>query len=139
MMRALVAVLLAVSTFIAVAQRIDSVRIFRTSPPVSYTTAGAEAAAWHHLKSRTPSVAVPAEYLDGLNDALRSARPRKHDPRKLPGTIHVGFAYVGRAPYAFCLLDDLSGAIDLTNRREFPIEDLSKRILLRLALLELRP
>lgn len=137
MMRALAVVLLAICTITAVAQRIDSVRIFRAAPPASYTTAGAEAAAWFHLKNRTPSVAVPLEYLDGLNEVLRSAQPRKHNPRKLPGTIHVGFAYVGRAPYAFCLLDDLSGAIDLTNRREFPIEDLSKRLLLRLALSEL--
>lgn len=116
------------------AQVIDSIRVFKGVRMEALATPSAEAAAWRLLRARAEHVVVKGEDLDGLNNVLAERAPLPHAPTQLTDVTQLGFAYIGKAPHAFCIADGAGLVVDLTTRRYFPITDMLDRTKLRLLL-----
>lgn len=113
------------------AQRIDSVRIFRAIPTTAYNTSSAESMAWRLHRERAAFVAIPRSAMDKVNQALTRKRPAKHVHRGLPSLSHLGFAFIGKDAHVVAITEDLSLLVDLTGRRQVPLSDPLDRLALK--------
>lgn len=119
--RALLSLAFALCAMLLHAQHIDSVHVFKSLPPGSYTSATANAMAWQLHRNNAPHTTVKGSEMSAVTEALKEYTPTRHVYRPLPELTNLAMAFAGGRPLAFAVADDMDLVIDLTARTEYRI------------------
>lgn len=119
------------------AQHIDSVQVFRSIPVDRYTAASAEGTAWRLHHAHAPYVTIGPAALRSLNEELEQRRPAELRRTELSSLAYLGLVYSRGAVHVAGILGDLDVVVDLTARREIPLDTWMDRLELKALLVSL--
>ncbi|MBK9600083.1 MAG: hypothetical protein IPO60_17620 [Flavobacteriales bacterium] len=120
-----------IGTVDALAQRIDSIHVFKQLPPRKYTSASANAMAWKLYRSHVPCTVVKGQQMSTAGEAMKSYAPARHIFRDLPGLEHLAMGWSGGRPFTLAVADDMDLVINFTARTEYRISGMTDRIRVR--------
>lgn len=113
------------------AQRIDSIHVFKHLPAGQYTSATANATAWALYRKHAACTAVKGARMSTATEAMKSYAPLRHNFRPLPGLQYLAMGFSGGRPFTLGVADDLDLIINFTARTEYRISGMTDRIKVR--------
>lgn len=119
------------------AQQIDSVHVFDALAEGTYTSASANAMAWHMHQTHARHVTLKGEELEQVREAMDEYAPAPHRPQTINDLTHVAMVFTHGRPTAMGVTGDLDRFINFTARTEYRIDSFSEHIKVRALLLEL--
>lgn len=137
MARGCLAVFMVLTAPVALAQRIDSVYVFKWQADGRQTVASAHTLGWRLHLSHAPHTTLKGPELATVSEAVRTYRPATQVPGPLPDLAHVAMVFSGGRPLVFGVTDDLGRLINLTARQEYRISGWEEHVYIRALLAKL--
>jgi hypothetical protein len=121
----------------AVAQRIDSVHVFKWEPDGRQTVASAHTLGWRLHLEKAPHTTLKGGELSTVTEAVQTYKPVKQAPGPLPDLGHIAMVFSGGRPLVFGVTQDLERLINLTARQEYRISGWEEHLYIRSLLAKL--
>ena len=121
----------------AMAQRIDSVHVYRKSWEGTISSARANAMVWRLHREDAAYTALKGSELITVAETMRTYRPSRHTFGELKDLEYLAMVFSGGRPLAFGVTEDLDVLINFTARTEYHIASFSDHVRVRALLAKL--